>query len=426
MPTGMLEIGGVPLEGNSETIMTKVATSAEKPPVDIAGLVKSQPRAHSLQQALYNSAEAYRHDIERIFMRHWTLAGHTSSAPKPGDYFLFELAEESVIIVRGQDNELRAFANVCRHRGSRICRQPEGHAMVLVCPYHAWAYNLDGSLRSARYMPDDLDKKRYGLKPVHIAVIEGLVFVSLANKPLSLDFMRKALKEVLGPYDTKTAKVAHRRTYRIEANWKLAVENYLECYHCAPAHPEYSKLHALEKPIEMIQDLVQLMEAKTCSLGFEIPRVDHPVPSSSGEAPIFSHRYPLYEGIKSGSADGSPLAPLMGAFKDYDGGVTSTHLWPSCFLAGYADHVVLYRFIPVNAAATSMEIIWLVRGDAKAGVDYDLEKLTWLWRVTTDADKIITEDNQRGVNSRYYEPGPYAPAEPSAIRWIDWYLNEIS
>ena len=73
-----------------------------------------------------------------------------------------------------------------------------------------------------------------------------------------------------------------------------------------------------------------------------------------------------------------------------------------------------------------MEIIWLVRGDAKAGVDYDLEKLTWLWRVTTDADKIITEDNQKGVNSRYYEPGPYAPAEPSAIRWIDWYLNEIS
>src|SRR5258705_3765717 len=297
--------------------MTARVAAGEKPSVDIASLVKTQPVAHSLHQALYNSEEAYRHDIERIFMRHWMLAGHASSAPKPGDYFLFELAEESIVIVRGHDNELRAFANVCRHRGSRICREQEGNAKVLVCPYHAWAYNLDGSLRSARYMPDARDKTRFDLKPVHIAVIEGLIFLLMAEYSLSLEVMRKALKDVLGSYDLKEAKAAHRQTYRIEANWKLAVENYVECYHCAPAHPEYSKLHALEKPIEMTQELVKQMEAKTCSLGLEIPPVDHRVASAMGEAPIFSHRYPLYEGIKSGSADGGPLAPLMGSFKDY-------------------------------------------------------------------------------------------------------------
>ena len=406
--------------------MSMAATAATRPSVDIAGLVKSQPRAHSLHQALYNSDEAYRHDIERIFMRHWTLAGHAASAPEPGDFFLFELAEESIIIVRGQDRELRAFANVCRHRGSRICLKSEGNAKVLVCPYHAWAYNLDGTLRSARYMPAGLDKKSYGLKKAHIAVIEGLVFVSMAKTPLSLEPLRKALAAAIGPYDTAGAKIAHRQTYRIEANWKLTVENYLECYHCAPAHPEYSKLHALEKPIEMIEGFVKRMEAKTCAMGLDLPRVEHIVPSSSGEAPIISWRYPLFDDVKSASKDGGPLAPLMGAFTDYDGGVTSTHLWPSCFLAGYADHVVLYRFLPASPTETSMEIIWLVKGGAREGVDYDLEKLTWLWRVTTDADKTITEDNQKGVNSRYYEPGPYAPAEPNAIRWIDWYLNEIA
>jgi len=86
---------------------------------------------------------------------------------------------------------------------------------------------------------------------------------------------------------------------------------------------------------------------------------------------------------------------------------------------------VLYRFIPLTPCSSTMELVWLVRGDAREGIDYDLDRLTWLWRVTTEADKRITEDNQRGVNSRYYEPGPYAPVEPNAIGWIDWYLGEV-
>ena len=393
---------------------------------EVSELLARQPRAHSLQQGLYNSQAAFEHDVERLFLRHWILAGHASQAAQPGDYFLVEMIGESIIVLRGNDGVLRGFANVCRHRGSRICTAAQGHAKVLVCPYHAWSYNLDGSLRAARHMPPSFDKAGHGLKQVHLEVIEGLVFITLAEKPLSLDVARKTIEASYGPYGWGSAKVAHRETYPIVANWKLTVENYLECYHCTPAHPEYSKLHALEQPLDQIGALNAAMEARTRALGIDIPHVDHRVHSSSGDAPIFSFRYALYDGVCTGAAGGAPVAPLMGAFTTYDGGVTTTHFPPSSFFISYADHGVIYRFIPIAAATSAMEVIWLVRGDAREGIDYDLDKLTWLWRVTSEADKRITQDNQAGVNSRYYQPGPYAPVEPNAIAWINWYLDEIS
>jgi Rieske 2Fe-2S family protein len=392
---------------------------------DIPAIVARQKPAHSLQQALYNSQAAFDHDFERIFRRYWLLAGHASMAPNPGDYFLHEMAAESVIVVRGRDGQLRAFANVCRHRGSRICTQAQGHASVLVCPYHAWAYNLDGSLRSARHMGADFDKASYGLKPVALEVIEGLVFISLSPTPLSLEPARKAIAQAYAAYGWGEAKVAHRETYAVTANWKLTVENYLECYHCTPSHPEYSKLHALEQPLDQIGALNAAMEVRTRALGLHIPEVDRRVGSRTGEASVFTFRYALYDGVRSGGPDGQPVAPLMGGFTDYDGGVTSTHFAPSSFFIAYPDHGVIYRFIPRDLQWSDMEAIWLVRGDAVEGRDYNLDELTWLWRVTLDADKAIIEANQRGVNSRYYEPGPFAPMEANEKRYVNWYLDEI-
>jgi phenylpropionate dioxygenase-like ring-hydroxylating dioxygenase large terminal subunit len=393
---------------------------------EIAAIAAAQPTAHSLHQALYNSEAAFRHDLATVFARNWVLAGHASQAPKAGDYFLVDIAEESIIILRDNDRQLRAFANVCRHRGSRICLKPEGHASVLVCPYHAWSYNLDGSIRAARYMGPDFDKSRFGLKPIALEVIEGLVFITLSDAPLSLDVARSNLAKAYGAYGWGSAKVAHRQIYSVAANWKLAVENYLECYHCTPAHPEYSKLHALEQPLAQIAEMNAVMEACTARLGVAVPSIDHRVNSSTGAQSIFTFRYALYDGVKTGGPDGKPLAPLMGNFTDYDGGVTSTHFSPSSFFIAYPDHGVIYRFIPVDAHSSAMELIWLVKDEAVEGVDYELDKLTWLWKVTTEADKRITEDNQKGVNSRYYQPGPYSPVEPNAIAWIAWYLREIA
>lgn len=392
----------------------------------IAALVARQPAGHSLRQAFYADPELFRRDVERILMRHWLCVGHESSAPNPGDFFVVEIASESAIIARGEDGRLRALANVCRHRGSRVCTENSGHAKIFVCPYHAWSYGLDGSLRAARHMPEQFDASAHGLKPLHLRVVEGLIFISFAETPLALNRAEQALRSCYGPYGWAEARVAHRELYPIEANWKLAVENYLECYHCAPAHPEYSRLHALEQPLPRIEELNARMRERSAALGIDIPLHDHWTPATTGEEAVYGFRYALYDGVVTGSPDGGPVAPLMGQFVEYDGGATSIHLGPASFFLAYADHGVIYRFIPKTSATCEMEVIWLVRGDARAGADYDLDKLTWLWQVTSGADKRIIEQNQLGVNSRYYEPGPYAPMEQNTRRYIDWYLREIA
>jgi phenylpropionate dioxygenase-like ring-hydroxylating dioxygenase large terminal subunit len=393
---------------------------------DLASLLKRQPAGCSLTQPFYGDAAIFRRDIDRVLARHWLCAGHASQAAHPGDYFLFELASESVIVARGEDGTLRGFANVCRHRGSRICSEQGGSAKFLVCPYHGWTYGLDGALLAARHMAADFDAATHGLKPVHLRVIEGLVFVSFAKAPLGLENVETTLRDCFGPYGWAEARVAHREHYAIAANWKLAVENYLECYHCAPSHPEYSRLHALEQPAARTAALNARMIERSAALGIAIGEHNHWDSSAGGGEAVFGFRYALYDGVATGSEDGKPVAPLMGRFRDYDGGATSVHLGPASFLLAYPDHGVIYRFIAKTPSSCEMEVIWLVRSDARDGVDYDVEKLTWLWKVTSEADKRIIEANQRGVDSRYYEPGPYAPMEYNTKRYIAWYLGELA
>jgi Rieske 2Fe-2S family protein len=327
--------------------------------------------------------------------------------------------------VRGEDGTLRALVNVCRHRGSRVCWEQAGQAKSFTCPYHGWTYGLDGGLQAARFMPAEFDRSGHGLRQIHLRVIEGLIFVSFADQPLGTKHLEETLRGSFGPYGWGRARVAHRERYSFAANWKLAVENYLECYHCGPAHPEYSRLHALEQPKPRIEKLIAKLAARSAELGIDIPVRDHWAASATGEEACRSFRYPLYDGVESATEDGKGVALLMG-LSGYDGGVTSVHIGPTSFLVAYADHGVIYRFIPRSADACDMEVIWLVHGDAEAGRDYDLEKLTWLWKVTSEADKRIIEHNQLGVNSRFYRPGPYAPMEYNTIAYVDWYLREIA
>jgi Rieske 2Fe-2S family protein len=392
----------------------------------IAELIKEQAAERPLAQVFYSDPEIFRRDLDRMVLRHWLCAGHVSSVPNVGDFFLVEIANESAIVVRGEDGELRALVNVCRHRGSRVCREQSGNTRVLICPYHAWTYGIDGRLRAARHMAESFDKSRHGLKQIPLRVIEGLIFVTFAERPLGLSKVEEVLRRGYGPYGWADAKVAHRETYPIEANWKLAVENYVECYHCAPSHPEYARLHANEQPRAKIAELNAAMDARAAALGLEIPNQDHwALAAEQGEEAAYCVRYAMLRDAVTGSADGKPVAPLMGAFKGYDGGSTFIHVGPASFFLAYPDHGIVYRFMPKTVQHSEMEVIWLVRGDAREGVDYDREKLTWLWTVTSDADKRIIEDNQRGVNSRFYEPGPFSIMEIQERRFIEWYLSEI-
>ncbi len=405
---------------------TAHSTQISTPDEMIDRLIRAHVTGSGLARGFYMEAGVFPRDMERIFRRHWHCAGHASQIAKPGDFFVIDFEQEQVVLARDAAGEVHAFLNVCRHRGARVCNARSGNTRYFVCPYHAWTYRLDGSLKAARYMPPGFSAEAHGLRRIHVRVVEGLIFISFSERPLDFGIAADLLHASLGPYGWAGAKIAHRESYQLAANWKLAVENYLECYHCAPAHPEYSQTHALEQPGERIVELNTKMEERTRALGVEmLAGSNHWQNSAAGHEAASYMRYALYEGVATGSADGALLAPLMGDFTQSDGGVTSIHVGGSSFFACYVDHGVIYRFVPRSWQTTDMELIWLVRADAVEGRDYDLEKLTWLWKVTTDEDKQIIEYTAAGVRSHYFKPGPLAPMEYNELRFVRWYLDEL-
>jgi Rieske 2Fe-2S family protein len=392
----------------------------------VESLLERQPKGSALLQEFYSHPEIFERDIERIHLRHWLCVGHESRAREPGDWFRFDIASESIIVVRGRDHQLRALVNVCRHRGSRVCYGEAGTTRMLVCPYHAWAYDLDGRLRSARQMGPNFDVSSLALHEIHLRVLEGLIFVCFAPEPPGLGNVERTLSSSLRHYGWADARIAHRATYSVDANWKLATENYMECYHCAPAHPEFSRHHATEKPDDEVAELRAQAARRAHEMGIEIPVVrDWPVANAPGQEMIDCSHDATYPGSVTGSQDGGPLAPLMGDFTDYDGGFTYVEVGPASFFLAYPDHGLMYLFIPRAPQKTDMEILWLVRDDARDGDDYHREQLTWMWHVTSIADKQIIDQNQQGVNSRYYAPGPYGPMEAQTRSFVEWYLAQI-
>ena len=392
----------------------------------IAALIDAQPDRTSLDQAFYTDADIYQRDIEEIYLKCWLYAGHISEIPAVGDWFLFEMAGESVIIVRSSEAEISALINVCRHRGSKVCLASRGRSKKLVCRYHGWSYDLDGGLFSAAHMHENFNKSEIRLKKIHTEMLEGMVYVNFAEQPAPFEPVREALTGCLRPYRLDQAKVAHRKTYAINANWKLSVENYSECYHCAPSHPEYTRGHSLARPGARSTALMEevMCRAKACGLSeTAVNRIylDEP---GFGTGYAFE-RYPLWRGHVTGSEDGQAVAPLMGEIEDYDGGTTDFQVGPVTFALAYCDYVVIYRFTPVSLGKSECDISWLVNGDAEEGKDYDKKRLTWLWDVTTLADKRIIEYNSEGVSSRYYEPGPYSEMEEYTWKFKSWYLRAI-
>ncbi len=378
---------------------------------------------YALPGALYQDPQVYECEIRAIFLKSWLYVGHQSRIPARGDYFLFEIAGESVIVVRDVDGQINALLNVCRHRGSRICDEPEGHEPRLVCRYHGWTYGLDGSLRAAARTPEGFDRSQFGLRRLRTKVFAGLIFVNFDAGAAPFDAIERDLEEPLRPYRLERTKVAHRQNYAIASNWKLAVENYCECYHCQPAHPEYSVGHGRAIPEAEYASLLEQVMERAPAVGL----TQHLVRRSWLDSDAFGvdrgfDRYPLLRGHRSGSRDGGPVAPLLGSITGYDGGTTDLHLGPMTFGLAYCDHVVLYRFTPRGQRSTDCEITWLVNESAVEGRDYDRAALTWLWDVTTLADKEIIERNQAGVDSRYYEPGPLSPMEDFTQRFLNWYL----
>jgi len=396
--------------------------------MDLWSRFGAQRPGWSLEQPLYTDPAIFELERQVWFPRQWMLMAHVAELPRKGAHIVRPLFDEDVLIVRAGDDDFRAFFNVCTHRGSRICKS-DGHAKLLVCPYHAWSFRLTGELQSRGEVPAGVDPDALGLRPVPIRVQDGVIFCGLdAERLPDPTPALNAISPALRRHGISRARVLERRSYPTHANWKLVMENFLECYHCRPAHPEYTAAngHVAILGARDPERAAQYRAEVEAWLARGPDRAFNTKIWEPGglDAPAYGvSRTPLGDGRVTQSSDGRPVAPLMGDFTEYDGGETAIRFGRLSFVGGLNDYAVLFQIMPRAVDLTDTVMTWLVD---EAAEDIDVERVCWLWEATTSQDKGIVEENAAGVRSSAYRPGPYTDLEPWSAWFTATYLSEMA
>ena len=340
----------------------------------------------SLPGWVYNDPEFFAVEMERVIRPSWQVVCHLGDVQNAGDWHSFELLGESVIVVRGDDGEVRAFHNVCRHRASRLVDGASGCAKKLVCPYHGWTYEKDGRLSGVPNRGDyaGLDMARLGLKPVAHEVWRGFVFIRLEGEGPSVAEMMAPYEEMVAPYRFEELRAFGRVTLRPRAvNWKNVADNYSDGLHIPVAHPGLTRLFGRGYGIEaeshvdrMWGDLVERPSANASERAYQhfLPRVDH--------LPEDRQRHWLY-------------------FK----------LWPNVAFDIYPDQVDFMQFIPVSPTQTLIREIAYALPDERR----EMKAARYLsWRINRQVnaeDTQLIARVQAGMASSSYEPGPLGESE---------------
>jgi Rieske 2Fe-2S family protein len=359
---------------------------------------------HTLAGEYFTSPEIFAEERERIFRRRWLYAGHVSRLAKPGDYFLFELDQESVLLLRDAGGTVRAFHNVCRHRGSRLCLESQGALPSAVqCPYHAWTYELDGSLRAAPNMAEvqGFERAEHGLLPAPLADWEGFLFVHLGAPSEAVEPFETAMAPLPGRFERWRARElvsVHTTTYEVEANWKLFFHNYSECYHCPTVHPHLNKLTPYRN-----------------------------TENDLDEGPVLGGAMWMTEKDGSMTIGGSRCAPLLPGLSDGDRGhVLYYTIFPSMFLSLHPDYVLVHRAESLAPGRTRIHCDWYFHRQAIAAPGFDAAPAIEFWDLTNRQDWELCANAQRGVASRAYVPGPYSELESQLAAFDREYLRAMS
>jgi len=387
-------------------------------------LLRNRDAGLSLPQRFYKDEAFFRLDLETIYYREWLFAGHDCELPKKGSYVTLKVGDYPLIVLRDGEGRIRAFHNTCRHRGQRLCRLPKGMSKKLVCPYHQWTYELDGRLLNARDPAPGMDFARHSLKPVHCESAGGYIFLCLA--PVAPDFapLRERIEAYFGPHRLAEAKVAFETTIVENGNWKLVWENNRECYHCRANHPELCRTFPETPTLTGVSGAEKNAEVmahwERCEAAGLPSRF---VLSDDGQHRLT--RLPLIGETESFTMDGkSAVNRSLGDVATERTGTALLFHYPSTWNHVLRDHAVSFRVLPLGPKQTEVTTKWLVHKDAVEGVDYDLEHLTHVWKQTNDQDRRVVEENQIGIDSPAYEPGPYSPVqEDGVIQFVDWYCR---
>ncbi|MCX6471502.1 MAG: aromatic ring-hydroxylating dioxygenase subunit alpha [Corynebacteriales bacterium] len=358
----------------------------------------------TLAGASYTDPAAFTREQESILERRWMCAVRSADLDAPGRFATVDIGRESVLVVRGRDGALRAFLNSCRHRGALICTEAQGAVRRnLQCAYHAWTYGLDGALVAAPNLSSlgDIDRTRYGLIGVASREWLGYLWVCLADEPPSFTetvigavTTRLGSPEHIDRYGVADLAMAHRETYEVAANWKLIVENFMECYHCATIHPELT---------EVLPEFADGLAAQY----------------------YVGHGAEFGGEIEGFTVDGSTgFAPLPDLTADQDRRYYAITINPTVFVNLVPDHVIVHRMFPTAVDRTVVVCDWLYHpdviasgGDTRGGVE--------LFHRVNVQDFDACERTQPGMSSRAYASGGVlVPAEHHIAQFHDW-INEM-
>jgi len=352
-------------------------------PPPVAGLEPTLP------SSWYRSEKVFGLEKERVFFREWLCVGREEELPTPGSNRVLDVLGESVILVRNRENQLRAFYNVCRHRGSRLCRTTGTGvggiaAGRIVCPYHQWTYDLDGHLLAAPHLTTEpgFDKSAFSLYPIGVETWGGFVFLHLtptAAKP----FTEQAggVPERLRRYPLSELRIGCTIEYQVAANWKVICENYNECYHCAGVHPEL------------------------CAV---VPAFKDRGGSNLDWERGIPHRDGAYTFTKSGTTRRRAF-PTLNA--DEQVRHKGELLYPNLFVSLACDHAAVFILRPRSPGRTDITCHFLFEPFELEKPDFDPSDAVEFWDVVNRQDWLICETVQEGISSRVHERGYYAPME---------------
>lgn len=340
----------------------------------------------TLPSRFYTDPAHFLSEFERFYFHSWFCAGRSAEIPNPGDYFLRTVGNESILITRETATRTRAFYNVCRHRGTRICLNPEGALpnQRIQCPYHGWTYALDGRLLGAPHMEaQTFQRQDWPLHPVHCEEWDGNVFLHLGQPESGLLSHLGELPAKFAPWRMQDLRLHRRIVYDVRANWKLLILNYNECLHCPVLHPALNRL--------------------TDYLG-----ADNEAPSRSymGGAMGFKN------GAETMSLDGVRRRAYLPALdSEQRKQVCYYTIYPNFLLSLHPDYMMTHTLWPKAVDRTEVICEWHFHPEEMARPDFQADDAIEFWDLTNREDWMIVAASQAGIQSRAYTPGPYSARE---------------
>jgi Rieske 2Fe-2S family protein len=360
----------------------------------------TEPR-RTLPAAYYVDPASYGREMERIYAGMWVNACRLEQVSARGQFVRIDFAGASLLVVGDGAGGARAFHNVCRHRGTRLCETSDGVlAGSIQCPYHAWTYDLEGRLIGAPLM-DDVEGFRaddYPLRRAGCEVWDGHVFVTLASAPAPLAAQLGDLPRRFAPWRMTELIRVHQLEYDVRANWKLVVQNYNECLHCPVIHPLLNRMHHY--------------------LGAEnVPSAG----SYCGGAMGFK------AGVETLSTDGRRRRAILPGLGPAEAALVNYFaIYPNLLLTLHPDYMLTVRLWPIAPDRTRLVSEWHVHPDEAARPDFVIADAIEFWDVTNREDWAICERSQQGIQSRGYTPGPYSNREAQLWEFDQFVLGRLA